>query len=50
MGGELTLHNREDGGLEARLSLPRTKRGAQSRNVAQEAEVQWSVPAVKREA
>jgi len=50
MGGELTLHNREDGGLEARLSLPRTKRGAQSSNVAQEAEVQWSVPAVKREA
>jgi hypothetical protein len=26
MGGELTLRNRDSGGLEARLSLPRTRR------------------------
>jgi signal transduction histidine kinase len=50
MGGELTLRNREGGGLEARLSLPRMKPGARPADAVQEAEEQWNVPTVKREA
>jgi signal transduction histidine kinase len=48
MGGELTLHNRDGGGLEARLSLPRTKKIPAGR--AHASSEQWSVPPVEREA
>jgi signal transduction histidine kinase len=48
MGGELTLRNRDGGGLEARLSLPRTKKGPAGR--AHASSGQWSVPPVEREA
>jgi signal transduction histidine kinase len=47
MGGELTLRNRDGGGLEARLSLPRTKKAPAGR--VQTSSEQWSVPPVERE-
>jgi signal transduction histidine kinase len=51
MGGELSLRNREAGGLEARLSLPRTKRGSASQTQARsDVEEHWSEAGVKREA
>jgi signal transduction histidine kinase len=48
MGGELTLRNREGGGLEARLTLPRAKR-VQSSTEAPKREAKWSGIKVKSE-
>jgi signal transduction histidine kinase len=41
MGGELTLRNREGGGLEARLSLPRTQRLASTSAATTSGSERW---------
>jgi signal transduction histidine kinase len=49
MGGDATVRNREGGGLEARLSLPRTKGGAGTSPATDSSEGQWSgVPAQRQ--
>ena len=50
MGGDATLRNREGGGLEARLVLPRTKSGAGSTPATDPSEEHWTGMPVQRNA